>query len=337
MSAVKERMRPGSAAAFLILLMIVFTGQTLSCDKYEYEINDGCCPKCPPGGQVHEDCTELISTVCKPCTEGTFMDQLTSHRECYRCTNCEGSGLQIKMSCMIVSDTVCEPLEGFYCSGSRKDNCVEAKKHRRCEPGEYIKEQGNSSTDTVCSTCSDGTFSDGTFTSCHKYKQCESKGLELLTSGTKTENAQCGGLLSLWTGLIVGAVVMFLLLVLGMFCLAWWIRKHLGKMRKRSQEDVNPEEGALEMEGLKSDEEPKVVKGELKLVLALSKSSPGPFVELCDADPPRTRSRSLADIELCLGRVELMQSTNTLARLFDSVQEIFSRSVMTVPDQNDSK
>ncbi|XP_065812594.1 tumor necrosis factor receptor superfamily member 5 isoform X2 [Labrus bergylta] len=327
-------MRPGSAATFLILLMIVFTGQTFSCDKYTYEINDRCCRKCPPGGQVHEDCTELISTLCKPCTEGTFMDQPTSRRECYRCTNCEGSGLQIKMLCTLVSDTVCEPLEGFYCSDSRKDNCVEAKKHRRCEPGEYIKENGTSSTDTVCSTCSDGTFSDGTFTSCQKHKQCESEGLTLLTSGTKTENAQCGGLLSLWTGLIVGAVVMFLLIVLGMFCLGWWIRKHSGQ---RSQEAVNTEDVVLEMEDLKSDEEPKVVKGELKLVLALSRSSPGSFAEPYDADPLRTRSHSLTDIELCLGRVEFIHSTNTLARLFDSVQEIFSRSFTAVSDQNDSE
>uniref|UniRef100_A0A3Q3FDU3 TNFR-Cys domain-containing protein n=1 Tax=Labrus bergylta TaxID=56723 RepID=A0A3Q3FDU3_9LABR len=99
------------------------------------------------------------------------MDKWTYRRECYDCTSCdEGSGLKRKTSCTIESDTVCEPLEGFYCSDSRED-CEEARKHRRCEPGEYIREQGTSSTDTVCSTCSDGTFSDGTFTSCRNHKQ----------------------------------------------------------------------------------------------------------------------------------------------------------------------
>uniref|UniRef100_A0A3Q3EKY0 TNFR-Cys domain-containing protein n=1 Tax=Labrus bergylta TaxID=56723 RepID=A0A3Q3EKY0_9LABR len=165
-------MRPGSAAVFLILLLNVSTGQTLTCGPYSYETPGGCCPVCPPGGWVYEDCTDLRSTFCKPCTDGTFMDHPTSRRQCYDCKSCdEGSALKMKTSCTIKSDTVCEPLEGFYCSDSRKDDCVEAKKHRRCEPGEYIRELGTSSTDTVCSTCSDGTFSNGTFTSCQKHKQ----------------------------------------------------------------------------------------------------------------------------------------------------------------------
>ncbi|KAM6981789.1 tumor necrosis factor receptor superfamily member 5-like [Tautogolabrus adspersus] len=207
-SSVKERMRPGSAAVFLILLMNVVTGQTLTCGRYQYEIHDGCCPKCSAGGRVYADCTESRSTRCELCPEGTFMNQPTSSRECYRCTNCdEGSGLRIKTSCTKSSDTVCEPLEGFYCSESAGGDCYEAKKHRRCDPGEYIREHGTSSTDTVCSTCSDGTFSDGTFTSCQNHKQCESEGRELLRAGTESKDAQCGDKPSVRTGLIVGVVV----------------------------------------------------------------------------------------------------------------------------------
>ncbi|XP_060914648.1 tumor necrosis factor receptor superfamily member 5-like isoform X2 [Labrus mixtus] len=186
------------------------------------------CKRCDEGGWVYADCTESRSTLCKPCTDGTFIDHPTSRTQCYICKSCdEGSGLKMKTSCTIVSDTVCEPLEGFYCSDSRKDDCVEARKHRRCEPGEYIREHGTSSTDTVCSTCSDGTFSDGTFTSCLNHKQCDSEGLKLLRAGTKTEDAQCGGKVSHRTGLIicvvvvVVVVVMFLVFVLGVFYFRW--------------------------------------------------------------------------------------------------------------------
>ncbi|XP_060884100.1 tumor necrosis factor receptor superfamily member 5-like [Labrus mixtus] len=223
-------MRLGSAAVFLILLMNVSTGQTLTCGPYSYETPDGCCPMCPLGGRVYADCTESRSTLCKPCPDGTFMDHLTARPVCYNCKSCdEGSGLKMKTSCTIVSDTVCEPLEGFYCSDSRKDDCVEARKHRRCKPGEYITEHGTSSTDTVCSTCSDGTFSNGMFSSCQKHTQCESKGRELLRAGTETEDAQCGGLLLYRTVLIIFVVVvvillMFLVFVLGGCLLRWRIR-----------------------------------------------------------------------------------------------------------------
>uniref|UniRef100_A0A3Q3EY68 TNFR-Cys domain-containing protein n=1 Tax=Labrus bergylta TaxID=56723 RepID=A0A3Q3EY68_9LABR len=216
--------------------MNVSTGQTLTCGPYEYETPGGCCPMCPPGNIhcVHEDCTDSGSTFCKHCTEGTFMDQPTFRTRCYDCKSCdEGSALKMKTSCTIVSDTVCEPLEGFYCSDSRKDDCVEAKKHRRCEPGEYIREHGTSSTDTVCSTCSDGTFSDGTFPSCQKHKQCESEGLLLLRAGTETEDAQCGGLLPQWAGLTVGVVVVLsLVFVFGGCYLGWRMirRQNSGKV-----------------------------------------------------------------------------------------------------------
>ncbi|XP_065805897.1 tumor necrosis factor receptor superfamily member 5-like isoform X2 [Labrus bergylta] len=225
-SSVTERMRPGSAAVFLSLLMNVSTGQTLTCGPYSYETPGGCCPMCPAGGRVYADCTDFRSTLCKPCPEGTFMDHLTSRPVCYNCKSCdEGSGLKMKTSCTIVSDTVCEPLEGFYCSDSRKDDCVEARKHRCCKPGEYITEHGTSSTDTVCSICSDGTFSNGTFPSCQNHTQCESKGRELLRAGTETEDAQCGGLLLHRTVLInfVVVVVLSLFSVLLVCCLGWWI------------------------------------------------------------------------------------------------------------------
>uniref|UniRef100_A0A3Q3FE93 Tumor necrosis factor receptor superfamily member 5-like n=1 Tax=Labrus bergylta TaxID=56723 RepID=A0A3Q3FE93_9LABR len=186
--------------------------------------------------RVYENCTDSESTHCKPCTEGTFMDHPTYRTRCYDCKSCdEGSALKMKTSCAIVSDTVCEPVEGFYCSDSRKDDCVEAKKHRRCEPGEYIREHGTSSTDTVCSTCSDGTFSDGTFTSCQNHKQCESEGLLLLRAGTETEDAQCGGKVSHRTaqiicGVGVGIVGMFLVSGLGGFYVSWRRKNAAGKV-----------------------------------------------------------------------------------------------------------
>ncbi|XP_060884097.1 tumor necrosis factor receptor superfamily member 14-like isoform X2 [Labrus mixtus] len=155
------------------------------------------------GGRVYADCTESRSTLCKPCSEGTFMDHPTSRPVCYNCKSCdEGSGLKMKTSCTIVSDTVCEPLEGFYCSDSRKDDCVEARKHRRCKPGEYVTEHGT--------------------------RNQESEGRELLRAGTETEDAQCGGLLLHRTVLIIFVVVVMSLLSVLLVCyLGRWIIRHV--------------------------------------------------------------------------------------------------------------
>ncbi|XP_047425723.1 tumor necrosis factor receptor superfamily member 14-like, partial [Mugil cephalus] len=150
-------------SAFLIIVIKVLCCQTLTCRPEEYQIDNECCPMCPSGSRVETDCTESSDTSCLPCMSGTYMNKPTGRRECFQCTNCDaGSGLKVKTSCTTTSDTVCEPLEGFFCTDLIKDQCEAAQKHKDCDPGQYIKEKGTSSSDTVCSDCSDGTFSDGT-------------------------------------------------------------------------------------------------------------------------------------------------------------------------------
>ncbi|XP_047425673.1 tumor necrosis factor receptor superfamily member 5-like [Mugil cephalus] len=180
-------------SAFLIIVIKVLCCQTLTCRPEEYQIENECCPMCPPGNRVKIHCTEFRTTSCLPCTSGTYMDKSTKHKQCFQCTNCDtGSGLKVKTSCTTTSDTVCEPLEGFFCIDLIKDQCVAAQKRKDCDPGQYIKEKGTSSSDTVCSDCSDGTFSDGTSTSCHQHTQCESMNLQLITAGTSSADSVCG-------------------------------------------------------------------------------------------------------------------------------------------------
>ncbi|XP_047425630.1 tumor necrosis factor receptor superfamily member 14-like [Mugil cephalus] len=180
-------------SAFLIIVVKVLCCQTLTCRPEEYQIDNKCCLMCPPGNRVKIDCTEFRTTSCLPCMSGTYMDKATGHKQCFQCSNCDtGSGLKVKRSCTTTSDTVCEPLEGYFCIDLIKDQCEAAQKHKDCDPGQYIKEKGTSSSDTVCSDCSDGTFSDGTLTSCHQHTQCESMNLQLITAGTKSTDSVCG-------------------------------------------------------------------------------------------------------------------------------------------------
>ncbi|XP_034731766.1 tumor necrosis factor receptor superfamily member 14-like isoform X4 [Etheostoma cragini] len=110
------------------------------------------------------------------------------------CPTCSaGSGLKIKTACTTTSDTVCEPLEGFYCTDSSENGCVKAEKHSSCQPGQYIRQKGTAFRDTECSECSDGTFSDGTlFPSCQPHTQCEALNLQLIKPGNASTDAECG-------------------------------------------------------------------------------------------------------------------------------------------------
>ncbi|XP_035500510.1 tumor necrosis factor receptor superfamily member 14-like isoform X3 [Scophthalmus maximus] len=138
----KSRRKPLAAAPVLLIFLInVFSGNTLTCHPgTEYQIRDKCCPLCPPGKSVIKDCTELRSTSCLPCVNGTsFTTHPNGLRECFPCASCSsGSGLKISL-CTTTSDTVCEPLEGFYCTDQTGSRCVGAQRHKRCKPGQYIR------------------------------------------------------------------------------------------------------------------------------------------------------------------------------------------------------
>ncbi|XP_062282548.1 tumor necrosis factor receptor superfamily member 5-like [Scomber scombrus] len=169
------------------------------------------------GGRVKTDCTKFRSTSCLSCIDGSFMDEPTARRQCFLCTNCDsGSGLRIKTSCTTLSNTVCEPLDGFYCTDSDKDNkhnCIAAQEHTSCEPGQYIRHKGTAFTDTECTDCSSDTFSDGTSTSCQSHTKCESLNLQLIKAGTASTDAECGEHSSN-TAVIVGAVIVFVVLLI---------------------------------------------------------------------------------------------------------------------------
>ncbi|XP_029011917.1 tumor necrosis factor receptor superfamily member 14-like isoform X1 [Betta splendens] len=215
-----------STASLLILMVKVISGHTLKCQPAEYQIRDECCPLCPAGSRVKTDCKVDRSTSCLPCLSGTYMDHPTGLKKCLICTNCDkGSGLKTKKPCTITSDTVCEPLEGFYCAKSSDNDCDVAKKHRSCEPGQYISKKGTASSDSECSDCSDGTFSDGSFTSCRPHTQCESD-LQVLRQGTASADAECGEEdLKKKTIWIILSVVVFLALIVCTVFFVRWKRK----------------------------------------------------------------------------------------------------------------
>ncbi|KAF6723612.1 Tumor necrosis factor receptor superfamily member 14 [Oryzias melastigma] len=104
--------------------------------------------------------------------EGTYNEKYNGVRNCAHCSLCHpGSGLKVKLECTLTSDSVCEPQDGFFCLDWSSKSCGAAQKHSSCKGGQYISQRGTASTDTECSDCSTGTFSDGTGTSCQPHTQ----------------------------------------------------------------------------------------------------------------------------------------------------------------------
>ncbi|XP_076132343.1 tumor necrosis factor receptor superfamily member 14-like [Alosa pseudoharengus] len=162
-----------------------------ACGPAEYQTGVDCCPMCGPGYCVHRHCTEYTSTTCVPCLPSTFTDQPNGLVSCRSCTVCDtGAGLRVKRVCSSTSDTLCEPLEGHYCIDPIKDGCRGAVEHTKCSPGQYINQNGTSSSDTVCGDCGNNTYSDGSFTSCRPHTQCP-RGQQMIKAGTSSSNTEC--------------------------------------------------------------------------------------------------------------------------------------------------
>ncbi|XP_069564565.1 tumor necrosis factor receptor superfamily member 14-like isoform X2 [Brachyistius frenatus] len=244
-----------TAATFLILVMKVFSGLTITCHPAKYLIGDECCPKCLPGSRVKTHCTEFRSTSCLPCIEGTYMDKPNGLSLCALCTICDaGSGLKVKRSCTVTSDTACEPLEGFYCTDSTEGNCAAAEKHTTCQPGQYISQKGTAFRDSVCSDCTDGTFSDGTFTSCQQHTQCETINLQLIKEGTTSTDAECGEPSSNVAVIVISILVVFLLIVSFLFIIYFLKRKTTclkGKNFEQGNAATHSREATVAAESLK--------------------------------------------------------------------------------------
>ncbi|XP_072305433.1 tumor necrosis factor receptor superfamily member 14 [Eucyclogobius newberryi] len=170
----------------------------LCCRPKEYQTEDGqCCPVCDEGTVVTRHCTVDVGTSCKPCANGTYMNEPNGWRECFRCSICHsGSGLLVLRPCTSSSDSVCGARSGFFCQNFSQEygGCEVAQKHATCSPGQRLQQPGTSSADTVCEDCPEGHFSP-TGLNCTAWTICFESQVEV-RAGSSQEDVLCGGAVS---------------------------------------------------------------------------------------------------------------------------------------------
>uniref|UniRef100_A0A9J8ATJ4 TNFR-Cys domain-containing protein n=1 Tax=Cyprinus carpio carpio TaxID=630221 RepID=A0A9J8ATJ4_CYPCA len=199
-----------------ILFNIVRNQQQILCAAYS-------------GNRVHWHCTDDTSTTCVPCPSLTFTDEPNGLTECFPCTVCDASrGLRVNKVCTRSSDTVCGPLERFYCIEKKKDCCTLAVQHSECSPGQYIKQAGTGSTDTVCAECTGDTYSNGSFSSCLPHTKCEALGFTETNPGTHSSDTKCGNP-STAVAIVASSIIVALIIILVIF---FFIFKHIRKKKQ---------------------------------------------------------------------------------------------------------
>ncbi|XP_056117092.1 tumor necrosis factor receptor superfamily member 14-like [Rhinichthys klamathensis goyatoka] len=207
-----------------------------TCNNAEYEINGECCPMCDPGKRVYRHCDETTSTTCDSCRVMTYTNSPNGLTKCLPCSVCDPSnGLRVKQACTLISNTVCEPMPGYYCIDLHL-SCPKAMKHSTCSPGQYVNQTGTEFSDTVCNDCPAGSYSDGTF--CNLHTKCESLGKITVMSGTQTSDAECrnGTPLLIVLSVIIVCLVLFVIIVVVVVII---VKKTKNQYSVTSPQDLN--------------------------------------------------------------------------------------------------
>lgn len=177
---------------FLFALSLSKSGR--ACGPSEYNSAAGeCCPMCNIGSVVRSDCTGDLSTTCKPCGPGTFMNEPNGLHSCFTCRNCaESQGLYIQSTCTTIQNAICGVIEGHYCIEYSNSNsqCIHALKHSVCEPGQEIKTPGTKTSDTVCVDCTHGFYSSSGLT-CTKWTNCTARDEIQTEDGSSVKDVTC--------------------------------------------------------------------------------------------------------------------------------------------------
>uniref|UniRef100_A0A3Q2ST21 CD40 molecule, TNF receptor superfamily member 5 n=1 Tax=Fundulus heteroclitus TaxID=8078 RepID=A0A3Q2ST21_FUNHE len=204
----------GSTMCLLLLLsalMVLSTAEPLCDPLTQYEDNGVCCKMCAPGTKMNVN--ECNSPICEPCAQDEYHDTYNKEEKCKLQPYCDPNKNFEAPDHHKEKRTICTCKQGFHCSGESCSSCVP---HKLCGPGEEVLQKGNTTKDTVCQPCPEGTFSNDTSMekSCVEHTKC-SLGFSAEQPGTDRSDTVCVANKRVHVALGTGLAIFLLALIGG--------------------------------------------------------------------------------------------------------------------------
>lgn len=244
----------------LILCSCCCQSSELQCDRNnEYEKDGRCCSLCKPGQWLSRDCAENTDTLCVACSVGEYQDKYNRETSCLLHRECnEQLGFEKIREGTPTSNVNCTCKLGKHCSSAACETCVSNK---QCGPGEGVVQKATSSSDTQCSPCKEGTFSDtvSDLESCKNWSKCGDTET-IKQPGTSNADVFCEQRLpddpsNTWVYIVVIMVVVVALVFLAIFFIRKSNRKNKNKNRQNPPEVNNQEQLIKPKEGNQPEED----------------------------------------------------------------------------------
>ncbi|XP_063816528.1 tumor necrosis factor receptor superfamily member 5 [Pseudophryne corroboree] len=175
----------------LILCSWSYQSSAISCNTTQYEKDGRCCSLCKPGQRLNKDCTENSETECLSCAEGEYQDTWNRETSCLLHQYCdENFGFHKISEGTAVRNVNCSCKEGNHCSNPACETCV---LNTVCGPGHGVTQRASRDSDTHCSPCAKGTFSNVTSDTepCKMWSICSETQQEVRL-GNSTTDVVCG-------------------------------------------------------------------------------------------------------------------------------------------------
>lgn len=221
----------------LLSTLAVWAAAEPLCDPETQALKNGeCCLLCKPGTRMKLGiaCMKRGEDGCVNCGADEYMDGYNDETMCKRQPDCDPNSNFLPRPEVTSSSArhQCQCKEGFHCSGVHvsSDSCDVCVAHTKCPPGSGVTTIGDSTHDTQCEKCPEGTFSNVTSwnAKCRKKTKC-AKGEEPVGGGSESDN-ECVSKSSHAEIIVPVVIALLLLLVVG----AVFMCKRKGKTGNKS-------------------------------------------------------------------------------------------------------
>ncbi|XP_037066916.1 tumor necrosis factor receptor superfamily member 11A isoform X2 [Peromyscus leucopus] len=196
-----RRRRPLSALLLAICVLLVPLQVTLQvappCTRERhYEHLGRCCSKCEPGRYLSSKCTPTSDSVCLPCGPDEYLDSWNEEDKCLLHKVCDaGKALVAVDPGNRTAPRRCACTSGYHWN----PDCECCRRNTECAPGFGAQHPLQLNTDTVCTPCLLGFFSD-VFSStdrCRPWTNCTLLGMIEAHPGTTKSDVVCSSSLTL--------------------------------------------------------------------------------------------------------------------------------------------